>query len=146
MAGQMSSAVRRRHGQDCRAFAADSVADRAARVPTRPGCSELTRELAAQVETAIRDSRAYHLHIAVVFGGGYGRQNEAPKRGVMSPWRRPAVAAGHMEQGNCHLDHVQHLVLDEADRMLDMGFMPDNGASFRNVRAIARRRCSPPPS
>ncbi len=88
---------------------------------------EPTRELAAQVETAIRDfARFTKLEVAVVFGGvGYGRQNEALKRGVDIIVATPGRLLDHLEQGTCRLDHVQHLVLDEADRMLDMGFLPD---------------------
>src|SRR5579864_8957753 len=94
---------------------------------TRMLVLEPTRELAAQVETAIRDlARFTNLRIAVVFGGvGYGRQNEALKRGVDIIVATPGRLLDHIGQGTCHLDHVQHLVLDEADSMLDMGFLPD---------------------
>jgi len=94
---------------------------------TRMLVLEPTRELAAQVETAIRDlARFTKLSIAVVFGGvGYGRQNEALKRGIDIIVATPGRLLDHLEQGTCHLNHVQHLVLDEADRMLDMGFLPD---------------------
>ena len=88
---------------------------------------EPTRELAAQVETAIRDfARFTNLRVAVVFGGvGYGKQNDALKEGVDVIVATPGRLLDHLEQGTCKLDHVQHLVLDEADRMLDMGFLPD---------------------
>jgi len=88
---------------------------------------EPTRELAAQVETAIRDfARFTNLKVAVVFGGvGYGRQNDALKSGVDVIVATPGRLLDHLEQGTCRLDQVQHLVLDEADRMLDMGFLPD---------------------
>jgi ATP-dependent RNA helicase RhlE len=88
---------------------------------------EPTRELAAQVETAIRDfARFTQLQVAVIFGGvGYGRQNEQLKSGVDVIVATPGRLLDHLEQGNCKLDQVQHLVLDEADRMLDMGFLPD---------------------
>ena len=88
---------------------------------------EPTRELAAQVETAIRDfARFTNLRVAVVYGGvGYGRQNEALKGGLDVLVATPGRLLDHMQQGNCRLDQVQYLVLDEADRMLDMGFMPD---------------------
>src|SRR5262249_30581178 len=94
---------------------------------TRMLVLEPTRELAAQVETAIRDfARFTNLRIAVLFGGvGYGRQNEALKKGVDIIVATPGRLLDHLEQGNCHLDQVKHLVLDEADRMLDMGFLPD---------------------
>ncbi|MBM3822697.1 MAG: DEAD/DEAH box helicase [Verrucomicrobia bacterium] len=88
---------------------------------------EPTRELAAQVETAIRDyARFTDLKVAVVFGGvGYGRQREQLKEGVDILVATPGRLLDHMQQGTCRLDHVQFLVLDEADRMLDMGFLPD---------------------
>lgn len=88
---------------------------------------EPTRELAAQVETAIRDfARFTNLKVAVVFGGvGYGRQTEALKTGVDVIVATPGRLLDHLEHGNCKLNQIQHLVLDEADRMLDMGFLPD---------------------
>ncbi len=95
--------------------------------PTRLLVLEPTRELAAQVETAIRDfARFTDLRVAVVFGGvGYGRQNEALRTGVDVLVATPGRLLDHMGQGTCRLDHVKYLVLDEADRMLDMGFLPD---------------------
>jgi len=88
---------------------------------------EPTRELAAQVETAIRDfARFTNLRVAVIFGGvGYGKQNDALRTGVDVLVATPGRLLDHMQQGNCKLDRVQHVVLDEADRMLDMGFLPD---------------------
>ena len=88
---------------------------------------EPTRELAAQVETAMRDfARFTKLRVAVVFGGvGYGPQTDALKRGIDVLVATPGRLLDHMQRGNCRLDHVKFLVLDEADRMLDMGFLPD---------------------
>src|SRR5271156_4908413 len=88
---------------------------------------EPTRELAAQVETAFRDyARFTNLKIAVFYGGvGYGRQNDALREGVDILVATPGRLLDHIEQGNCRLDAIQFLVLDEADRMLDMGFLPD---------------------
>src|SRR5213075_1709504 len=84
---------------------------------------EPTRELAAQVETAIRDfARFTNLLVTVVFGGvGYGRQTDELKRGADIIVATPGRLLDHLERGTCNLGHVQHLVLDEADRMLDMG-------------------------
>jgi ATP-dependent RNA helicase RhlE len=95
---------------------------------------EPTRELAAQVETAIRDfARFTDLRVAVMFGGvGYGRQHEALRTGVDLLVATPGRLLDHLGQGTCRLDHVKYLVLDEADRMLDMGFLPD-------VRRIVER-------
>jgi ATP-dependent RNA helicase RhlE len=88
---------------------------------------EPTRELAAQVETAFRDfARFTPLRVAVVYGGvGYGPQREALRRGVDVLVATPGRLLDFMQQGECKLDRVQFLVLDEADRMLDMGFLPD---------------------
>jgi ATP-dependent RNA helicase RhlE len=88
---------------------------------------EPTRELAAQVETAFRDfARFTDLRITVVFGGvGYGNQREALRKGVDILIATPGRLLDLMQQGACRLDRVQFLVLDEADRMLDMGFLPD---------------------
>jgi ATP-dependent RNA helicase RhlE len=88
---------------------------------------EPTRELAAQVETAIRDyARFTNLRVAVVYGGvGYGKQNDALKRGVDIVVATPGRLLDHIQQRTLHLDHVEYLILDEADRMLDMGFLPD---------------------
>lgn len=88
---------------------------------------EPTRELAAQVETAFRDfARFTDLRVAVVFGGvGYGLQREALRKGVDVLVATPGRLLDLMHQGACRLDRVRFLVLDEADRMLDMGFLPD---------------------
>lgn len=101
---------------------------------TRVLVLEPTRELAAQVDTAIRDfGRFTDLLTALIFGGvGYGRQMDALKRGADIIVATPGRLLDHLARGTCHLDHVKHLVLDEADRMLDMGFLPD-------VRRIIQR-------
>ncbi len=88
---------------------------------------EPTRELAAQVETAFRDySRFSNIRTAVIYGGvGYGQQLKDLKDGMDVLVATPGRLIDHIEQGNVKLDSIKHLVLDEADRMLDMGFMPD---------------------
>ena len=88
---------------------------------------EPTRELAAQVETAFRDfARFTNLNIAVMYGGvGYGKQREALEKGVDILAATPGRLLDHLGQGTLRLDQVQYLILDEADRMLDMGFLPD---------------------
>jgi ATP-dependent RNA helicase RhlE len=88
---------------------------------------EPTRELAAQVETAFRDfARFTDLRAAVVYGGvGYGKQMDALKSGVDVVIATPGRLLDHLERGTCKLDQIKYLVLDEADRMLDMGFLPD---------------------
>jgi ATP-dependent RNA helicase RhlE len=88
---------------------------------------EPTRELAAQVETATRDfARFTNLKVSVVYGGvGYGRQMDDLSAGVDVLAATPGRLLDHLERGTVRLDKVQFLVLDEADRMLDMGFLPD---------------------
>src|SRR5205823_6355391 len=78
-------------------------------------------------EPAIRDlARFTSLRVAVMYGGvGYGRQKDALRTGVDVLVATPGRLLDHMQQGVCKLDHVKYLVLDEADRMLDMGFLPD---------------------
>jgi ATP-dependent RNA helicase RhlE len=95
---------------------------------------EPTRELAAQVETAIRDyGRFTDLRTAVIFGGtGYGRQDQVLRQGVDVVVATPGRLLDQMQRRMLRLDQVEILVLDEADRMLDMGFMPD-------VRKIVER-------
>jgi ATP-dependent RNA helicase RhlE len=88
---------------------------------------EPTRELAAQVETAIHDyARFTDLKTTVVYGGvGYGRQTDELRAGTDVVIATPGRLLDHLEQGTVRLNKVQFLVLDEADRMLDMGFLPD---------------------
>jgi ATP-dependent RNA helicase RhlE len=88
---------------------------------------EPTRELAAQVETAFRDfARFTNLRAAVLYGGvGYGKQMDALRNGVDVIIATPGRLLDHLGRGTCRLDQIQYVVLDEADRMLDMGFLPD---------------------
>ena len=92
---------------------------------------EPTRELAAQVDEAMRTfSKNTDLHISVIYGGvGYGKQREELAAGIDVLVATPGRLLDLARQGDCRLDKVDFVVLDEADRMLDMGFMPD-------VRAI----------
>jgi ATP-dependent RNA helicase RhlE len=100
---------------------------------------EPTRELAAQVETAIHDfARFTNLNTAVLYGGvGYGKQLDGLRAGADVIVATPGRLLDHMERGACRLEHVKYLVLDEADRMLDMGFLPD---VKRIVQKIPRER------
>jgi len=88
---------------------------------------EPTRELAVQVEEAFQKFSKYtNLRVAVVYGGvGYGKQREALERGVDILAATPGRLLDFMEQGEVRLDEIDVLVLDEVDRMLDMGFLPD---------------------
>ena len=88
---------------------------------------EPTRELAAQVETAFHDyGRFANMRTAVIFGGvGYGEQKQQLQRGVDIVVATPGRLLDLLGQGSLHLRDVNLLVLDEVDRMLDMGFLPD---------------------
>jgi len=88
---------------------------------------EPTRELALQVEEAFKEySKHTDLDTTIVYGGvGYGRQRDDLRRGVDILVATPGRLLDHMEQGDVRLDHIEILVLDEVDRMLDMGFLPD---------------------
>ncbi|HEY3756392.1 MAG TPA: DEAD/DEAH box helicase [Opitutaceae bacterium] len=88
---------------------------------------EPTRELALQVEEAFHKFAKFtDLSVTIVYGGvGYGKQTEDLRRGMDILAATPGRLLDHMEQGNCRLDDVEILVLDEVDRMLDMGFLPD---------------------
>ena len=88
---------------------------------------EPTRELAAQVETAIRDyARFTDLRTVVLFGGtGYGKQDQALRQGVDILVATPGRLLDQIQRRTVRLSEIENLVLDEADRMLDMGFMPD---------------------
>jgi ATP-dependent RNA helicase RhlE len=85
-----------------------------------------TRELAAQIEEQIERFRhGYHLRSAVVIGGvGMKAQADAFKSAVDIVVATPGRLNDHLDQRSARLDHVEILVLDEADRMLDMGFLP----------------------
>ncbi len=88
---------------------------------------EPTRELAAQVETAFRDyGRFTDLRVSLIHGGvGYGKQREEAAAGMDIVVATPGRLLDHLGQGTMKLDKVNMLVLDEVDRMLDMGFLPD---------------------
>jgi ATP-dependent RNA helicase RhlE len=88
---------------------------------------EPTRELAAQVETAFRDyGRFTDLRVGLVHGGvGYGKQRDALKRGLDILVATPGRLLDLLEQRAMSLKEIKILVLDEVDRMLDMGFLPD---------------------
>jgi len=88
---------------------------------------EPTRELALQVEEAFQKYAKFtDLRVTIVYGGvGYGKQVEDLRRGMDILAATPGRLLDHLEQGNCSLNDIDILVLDEVDRMLDMGFLPD---------------------
>ncbi|MGX9218649.1 DEAD/DEAH box helicase [Massilia varians] len=93
-----------------------------------------TRELAAQVEESVRLYGKYtNLNSAVIFGGvGINPQIKLLKQGVDVLVATPGRLLDHAGQGTVDLSKIEILILDEADRMLDMGFIHD----IRKVLAI----------
>ena len=103
------------------------IVDRLADAKRRPAALVLapTRELAAQIVDELHDvAHARALSVTAVYGGtGFARQTKLAGRShilVATPGRLEDL----IERGTVTLEHVQVLVLDEADRMLDMGFRP----------------------
>ena len=92
-----------------------------------------TRELALQVaEQATQLSRGLPVRIVTIYGGvGSGPQEEALKRGVDVIIATPGRLLDHIGRRNIGFTSLQVFVLDEADRMLDIGFLPD-------IRRVAR--------
>ncbi|CAJ0685400.1 MULTISPECIES: DEAD/DEAH box helicase [Ralstonia] len=97
------------------------------RFPIRALVLTPTRELAAQVEESVRAYGKYlPLKSMVMFGGvGINPQIDALKRGVDIVVATPGRLLDHVGQRTIDLSHIELLVLDEADRMLDMGFIHD---------------------
>jgi ATP-dependent RNA helicase RhlE len=104
------------------------------RPPVRALILTPTRELAAQVEESVRTYGKYlPLRSMVIFGGvGMNPQIDGLRRGVDILVATPGRLLDHHQQGTLDLSQVEFFVLDEADRMLDMGFIHD----IRRVLAI----------
>ncbi|MFN8065695.1 MAG: DEAD/DEAH box helicase [Vicinamibacterales bacterium] len=98
-----------------------------------------TRELAVQVHQSLSSYAAStSLRIVVIFGGvSMNGQTHALQRGADIIVATPGRLLDHMQRRTVDLSHVEVLTLDEADRMLDMGFMP---ALRRVVAALPRRQ------
>ncbi|HUA79005.1 MAG TPA: DEAD/DEAH box helicase [Dyella sp.] len=96
--------------------------------PRKPRALVLTptRELAAQINDNVRDyGKHLHVNSTTVFGGvGMGPQIQALRRGTDMVIATPGRLVDHMQQRTIDLSGIEVLVLDEADRMLDMGFLP----------------------
>lgn len=86
-----------------------------------------TRELAVQVEGVFKDlAQALHMHSVLIYGGvGMKNQTDQLKRGCDVIVATPGRLLDHMGRGAIRFNELEILVLDEADRMLDMGFLPD---------------------
>jgi ATP-dependent RNA helicase RhlE len=93
-----------------------------------------TRELAMQItEDARQLAHFTDMRVCAVYGGAsLGRQSEQLHKGVDIIVATPGRLLDHMDRGHIRFDDLQILVLDEADRMLDMGFLPD-------IETIVRR-------
>lgn len=111
--------------------------------PPRGGCRVLilspTRELASQIADSLKAyGRHLGLSVAVIFGGvGFAAQRAAMARGVDILVATPGRLQDLLDQGAGRLDHVSTLVLDEADQMLDKGFLP---AIRRLLKSIPAQR------
>ena len=103
----------------------------------RPGVRVLvlapTRELVSQIENSYRElaPKGSPRCASVIGGASMSRQLEAFRRGAGVVVATPGRLLDHLERGSVNLSNVEVLVLDEADRMLDMGFLP----SIRRVLA-----------
>ncbi|MBB4000367.1 DEAD/DEAH box helicase [Aureimonas pseudogalii] len=88
---------------------------------------EPTRELAAQVEESfVKYGTNQRLNVALLIGGvSFEEQNRKLERGVDVLIATPGRLLDHFERGRLLMTGVEILVIDEADRMLDMGFIPD---------------------
>ena len=97
-----------------------------------------TRELAAQVGASVATYGAHlKLRSTIIFGGvGINPQKDALRRGVDIIIATPGRLLDHAGQGTVDLSEIEILVLDEADRMLDMGFIHD----IRKILALMPKR------
>ena len=113
----------------------------AARGPRKPRALVLTptRELAVQVHDSLRGYGKYlRIPSTTIYGGvGMGNQLDALRRGVDMVIACPGRLIDHLERRSVDLSGIEILVLDEADRMLDMGFLP---AIKRVMAKIPSRR------
>jgi len=88
-------------------------------VPTRELCVQVTREFGAI-------GKYRHAHEVAIYGGvPYGPQERALARGAQIVVGTPGRLLDHIERGSLKLEGVRVVILDEADRLLDMGFAPD---------------------
>ncbi len=97
-----------------------------------------TRELAVQIEQQIQ-GLSYFISVSskAIYGGGDGKDWQADKDALKSGTdvivATPGKLLSHMKLGYADFSHLEHLILDEADRMLDMGFIDDLTMIFKNL-------------
>ena len=110
-----------------RMLAHESASMSPARHPVRALVLTPTRELADQVAKSVQTyAKHTQLRSTVVFGGiDMKPQTAELKRGIEVLVATPGRLLDHIEARNCVLNQVEYVVLDEADRMLDIGFLPD---------------------
>jgi ATP-dependent RNA helicase RhlE len=110
-----------------RLAAQESKRDARGRIVIRALILTPTRELAAQVEESVRTYGKYLPITSMVMFGGVGMQPQVDRlrKGVDILVATPGRLLDHHQQGTLDLKHVEIFVLDEADRMLDMGFIHD---------------------
>jgi ATP-dependent RNA helicase RhlE len=119
------------------------ILQRLASAPSRPGVRVLvlapTRELVSQIEDSYKQlaPKGSPRCAAVIGGASMTRQQDALRRGAGIVVATPGRLLDLLERGSVNLSHVEVLVLDEADRMLDMGFWP---AIRRVLAAVPARR------
>src|SRR5258706_5042943 len=113
-----------------------------ARHPVRALILTATRELAIQVEESIRTYGKHSgLRSTVVYGGvDIKQQLPIVRAGVEILVATPGRLLDHVEQKSLYLGQVEIFVLDEADRMLDMGFIPDIKRIMALLPATVRRQ------
>ena len=100
-------------------------------VPTRELCTQVTREFGAL-------GKYRQAHEVAVYGGvPYGPQERALARGAQIVVGTPGRLLDHIQRGTLKLDGIRVVILDEADRLLDMGFAPD---VRRLLRLVPPRR------
>lgn len=97
-----------------------------------------TRELAVQIEQQIQ-GLSYFISVSskAIYGGGDGKdwseQKNALKEGTNVIVATPGKLLSHLKMGNADFSNLKHLILDEADRMLDMGFIDDLRMIFKSL-------------
>ncbi|NUM56299.1 MAG: DEAD/DEAH box helicase [Candidatus Hydrogenedentes bacterium] len=98
-----------------------------------------TRELAVQVQRVVEQlAKAMHMHSVAIYGGmGMDKQTQDLRKGRQIIVATPGRLLDHLGRGNVSFQQLHILILDEADRMLDMGFLPD---IRRILRQLPRER------
>jgi ATP-dependent RNA helicase RhlE len=96
-----------------------------------------TRELCSQVETVVRNTGKFTniRCVAILGGSSFHKQVQQIKSGAQIVAATPGRLLDHLERHTFNLKNINTLILDEADRMLDMGFLPDIRRTVSEVSA-----------